>query len=364
MLNRLYTDFGISEHAYSWFKTYLHNRFLSVSINGATSNKLETKYGVPQGSCLGPLLFILCTSKLFKIIEHHLPNVHAYADDAQLYISFNASFNDEQLAAVQAMESYVADIREWMLSDRLKLNDDKTEFVIIGTRQQLAKVNIDSLTVGDSTLAPSSEVKNLGCWLDNQLKMDKGINKVCQTTFNHLYNIRKIRRFLSPDCTQTLINAFVTTRLDYCNSLLYGLPAYQLQKLQRVQNAAARIICNVKRFDHITPSLFNLHWLPIRRRIQFKILLLCYKALNGQAPDYISELLKHKIPSRYSLRTNDDRFLLQRTTLRTLSSLRDRSFTVAGPKLWKSLPLQIWSSTKISTFKRQLKTYLFRKAYN
>lgn len=179
MLNRLYTDFGISEHAYSWFKTYLHNRFLSVSINGATSNKFETKYGVPQGSCLGPLLFIRYTSKLFKIIEHHLPNVHAYADDTKLYISFNASFNDEQLAAVQAMESYVADIREWMLSDRLKLNDDKTEFVIIGTRQQLAKVNIDSLTVGDSTIAPSSEVKNLGCWLDNQLKMDKDINKIC-----------------------------------------------------------------------------------------------------------------------------------------------------------------------------------------
>ena len=168
MLDRLHTDFGISEHVYSWFKTYLHNRFLSVSINGATSNKFETKYGVPQGSCLGPLLFILYTSKLFKVIERHLPNVHAYADDTQLYISFNANSNDDQLAAVQAMQSCVADIRKWMLSDRLKLNDDKTEFVIIGTRQQLTKVNIDTLTVGDHTIAPSSEVKNFGCWLDNQ----------------------------------------------------------------------------------------------------------------------------------------------------------------------------------------------------
>ena len=114
----------------------------------------------------------------------------------------------------------------------------------------------------------------------------------------------------------------------------------------------------------ITPSLFNLHWLPINHRIQFKILLLCYKALNGQAPDYLSELLKHKIPSRYSLRMNNDRFLLQQTTLRTLSTLGDRSFTVAGPELWNSLPLQIRSSTNISTFKPQLKTYLFRKAYN
>ena len=118
-------------------------------------------------------------------------------------------------------------------------------------------------------------------------------------------------------------------------------------------------------FDYITPLLFNReHWLPIKHRIQFKILLLCYKALNRQAPDYISELLKHKIPSRYSLRKNYDRFLFQRTTLRTLSTLGDRSFTVAGPELWNSLPLQIRSSANMSTFKRQLKTYLFRKAHD
>ena len=114
------------QHVYSWFKTYLHNRFLSLSINGATSNKFETKFGVPQGSCLGLLLFMLYTSKLFKIIERHLPDVHAYADDTQLYISFNANFNNEQLASVQAIESCVADISEWIVSDRLKMSDDKT----------------------------------------------------------------------------------------------------------------------------------------------------------------------------------------------------------------------------------------------
>ena len=133
LLNRLSSDFGISGQAYSWFDSYLRNRFQSISINGKTSTKFHTKYGVPQGSCLGPLLFVLYTSRLFKIIEHHLPDVHTYADDTQLYVSFSADSSFEQSAALEAMQSCIVDIRKWMLQDRLKLNDDKTEFIIIGT---------------------------------------------------------------------------------------------------------------------------------------------------------------------------------------------------------------------------------------
>ena len=165
-----------------------------------------------------------------------------------------------------------------MLQDRLRPNDDKTEFIISGTRQQLAKVNIDSLRVGESSTAPTSKVKNLGCWFDGQLKMDTQISSICKTAFFHLYNIRRIRKFLNFECTKILVNAFVTSRLDFCNSLLYGLPKNQLYKLQRVQNAAACLTCNVVRFEHITPSLYMLHWLPVNYRIQFKILLFVYKA--------------------------------------------------------------------------------------
>ena len=211
-------------------------------------DKFHTKYGVPQGSCLGPLLFVLYPSKLFKIIERHLPELHTYADDTQLYISFNADSRAEQSAALSAMQNCIADITKWMLQNRLRLNDDKTEFIIIGTRQQLAKVNIDSMQVGESSIAPTSRVKNLGCWFDGQLKMDTQINSICKTALFHLYNIRRIRKFLNFECTKILVNVFVTSRLDFCNSLLYGLPNNQLHKLQRIQNAAARLICNVGRF--------------------------------------------------------------------------------------------------------------------
>ena len=321
------------------------------------------KYGVPQGSCLGPLLFVLYVSKLFEIVEHHLPDVHAYADDSQLYVSFKPDL-ENQSAAIEAMQKCISDVRRWMLADRLKLNDDKTEIVIIGTKQQLAKVNTDaSVRVGMSTIPPSSEVRNLGSWFDAQLKMDCHINKVCKASFFHLFNIRRIRKFLSFESVQILVNAFVTSRLDYANSLLYGLPACQIQKLQRVQNAAARLICNVGRFDHITPVLINLHWLPVNFRINFKILLITFKALNGLAPEYISELLTVKPPSRYNLRNNGD-LLLKRPNIKTLKTLGDRAFSVAAPCLWNSLPTAIRQSPSVPIFKTHLKTYLFRQAFD
>ena len=260
------------------------------------------------------------------------------------------------------MQNCIADVRRWMLSDRLKLNDDKTEVIIIGTRQQLAKVNINEFRAGDALIQPSSEVRNLGCWFDTQLKMDCHINKICKAAFFHLYNIRRIRKFLNYETVQILINAFVTSRLDFCNSLLYGLPTNQLNKLQRVQNAAARLICNINRFDHITPALTQLHWLPVRFRIDYKVLLITYKALNGIAPSYISDLINVKVSHRYSLR-NSQELLLQTPSVKTLVTLGDRSFSLAAPKLWNNLPNSIRNAPSLQLFKKQLKTFLFRKAF-
>ena len=123
-----------------WFQSYLDNRSQSISVNGATSKRFDLQYGVPQGSCLGPLLFVMYASKLFSVLEDHLPNVHAYADDSQLYISFKPDAGADQSAAVTAMQNCIDDVKRWMLADKLKLNDDKTEFILIGTRQQLEKL--------------------------------------------------------------------------------------------------------------------------------------------------------------------------------------------------------------------------------
>ena len=170
----------------------------------------QMKYGVPQGSCLGPLLFVIA------IIERHLPDVHTSADDTQLYISFNADSSAEQSAAVEAMQSCIADIRVlWMLQDRLRLNDGKTKFIIIGTRQQLAKSTIDALQVGESVTTPASEVKDLRCWFDRHFKQAPTKITYARPHCSIHLTVGELESFLVWNVQKILVNPFVTSRLDY-----------------------------------------------------------------------------------------------------------------------------------------------------
>ena len=175
-----------------------------------------------------------------------------------------------------------------MIQDRLMINDDKTEFLLVGTRQQLDKLDSCSITVGNNRISPSPCVKNLGSWFDSNLSMTDHINKACNAAFYHLHNLRRIKKYLSRDSLITLVHAFITSRLDYCNGLLFGLPKAQIAKLQRVQNAAARLILGIGKFWHIAPALYELHWLPVSLRIDYNILLLTFKCIYGLAPTYLS----------------------------------------------------------------------------
>ena len=228
MSHILENDFGVTDKALCWLKSFLTDRKQRVIIDNQQSRDFDLSSGVPQGSCLGPILFIMYASRLFHVIKKHLPDVQGYADDTQLYMSFRPGSSACQDEAVRAMEVCIADIRGWMASHQLMLNDSKTKFVIIGSRQQLTKVNIDGIQVGATEIKPVKSVRSLGAWFDTTMSMNVHIGKVCSKAFHSLYNIRQIRKFLSDDSTKILIHAFVTSHLDYFNSLLYGIPQYQI----------------------------------------------------------------------------------------------------------------------------------------
>ena len=223
MIDILVHDFGMIDKVKDWFVSYLTGRRQCVSIKGCRSKNYNLTQGVPQGSCLGPLLFIQYTSQLFKIIERHLPNAMSYADDVQLYLAFKPDSHGSQEAAVQAMQLCIEEVRSWMISHHLKINDSKSEFMIVGSKQMLNKLSLDSVYVGDSEVTSVSDVRNLGMWMDNTLSMNTHVSKVCARAYMGLRNIWQIRRCLTTNATHTIVHAFVTAHLDYCNSLLIGI---------------------------------------------------------------------------------------------------------------------------------------------
>ena len=223
----------------------------------------------------------------------------------------------------------IEDFDACMLSNKLKLTKDKSEVLVISSihrpRPSLSSVHICSETVLCSTSA-----RNIGVIVDQSLSMKPHVNAVCKSFFFHLGNIDFIRKYLILNSAKIIIQALIVSELDYCNSLLYGLPLYLIQNLQNSQNSAARLITQSPRFGHITPVLRHLHWLPVHLRIEFQVLLITYKALRGQAPTYIQDLLQPYQPSR-SLRSSSQNLLVKPRF--NLNSYGKRAFSVAAPDL-------------------------------
>jgi hypothetical protein len=213
--------------------------------------------------------------------------------------------------------------------------------------------------LGNLAKQSNTSVKNLGVIIDAELNFNTHISQVTKTAFFHLRNIARIRAYLSLEDAKTLIHAFVFSRLDYCNSLLAGLPKKSTDRLQLVQNAAARTKTRMR--DHITPVLASLHWLPVVFRIDFKIPLLVFKALNGLAPPYLKDCLSKYVPNR-SLRSASANLL--DVPDMTYKKYGKAAFCFYGPTAWNQLPAHLRQASSVDSFKAQLKTYLFTLAFS
>ena len=350
-------ELGVGGSVLHWFQSYLECRQQQINIHGTYSDTKELKCGVPQGSVLGPILFNIYTSSLGRLLRQHLPQYHLYADDSNLYLCRKLS----QLASgTLQVGKCVSLIQSWMCQHQLKMNEDKTEYLVISSKQMATKIQPVPLVIGNHDITPSSSAKSLGVVLDSHVSMEAHISTICKSSYLQLQNISKLRKYLDRDSLECLVHAFITSKLDYCNSLLYGLPASQLNRLQRIQNTAARILTGTHRYEHIRPVLQELHWLPVDKRVEYKILLLVYKSLSNLAPGYLKELLVPHAPTR-SLRSRDQQLLKVPFTSSAL--VQSRAFSVTGPRLWNALPCAIRSAANTESFKTKLKTHLFKEAY-
>ena len=296
--------FGINGKALRWFKSYLKNRKQVVNVKGATSCNKDLRCGVLQGSVLGPILYVLYTSPLCDIVRSHGLLCHFYADGT-CYCSFKLH---DQAASVQAIESCLNDTVAWMLANMLKLNRDKTELLMVGPKHQV-NPPIKGIHVAGEFIEVSNNARKIGVIFDSHVNLEKHVINTCKTAFYHLRNIAKKRNCLSQDDAETLVHAFISSKLDFCNAHLLGLPQSPIDRLQYVQNCAARLMTRTRNLEHITPVLRRLHWLPVRQRITYKILLLTCKSMNNMGSKYIADLLQPYTPMR-QLRSSSKNLLV------------------------------------------------------
>ena len=255
-LHRLQSTYGISGIFYCWFKSYLENRKLRVCVHFSHSETQKLKCGVPQGSVLGARMYAMYAHPMSNIVNKHDISYHNYADDTQLYIACDNN-KASVIQAVKSLEDCITDISEWMGCNSLKINEDKTEFVIFSRNPD--KYSDITLQIGTDNIKSSDYVKILGVTLDSSMNMQKDIANTCRTTYMHIRKIRSIRCYLNEPATKSLVNATVISRLDYCNSLYIGLPLKSLYKHQLALNTAARLISGTHRHSHITPVLQQLN---------------------------------------------------------------------------------------------------------
>jgi hypothetical protein len=277
-----------------------------VCVLGDYSEKLPLQYGVPQGSVAGPPIFTAYAEPVAKIIKAFEVAYHIYADDTQLYVSFDPRSKEDTASAQLKLTNCIAEIRTWMLANKLKLNDSKTELFLLASPWYVNAVSHLDLKIGGSVISPSASIKNLGITFDHCLSMKQHVSNLCRNINFHLRNLYKIRRYIDRNTCAHAVRSLILSRLDYGNSLLAGMSNSDMQRLQRLQNRAARLIFQVGKRTSASPLLRELHWLPVQQRIDFKVLVHVYNSLNGSAPTYLKDLIQKHVIRRSGLRSSHD----------------------------------------------------------
>ena len=355
LLGRLAQGFGFEGNALAWLKSYLTNRTFSVVIDGEHSDIFTLLFGVPQGSLLGPLLFILYTKELSTIALKHGLNIQIYADDTTLYIDFRPLM--ERYDAFVSIDKCLEEMQLFLTQSFLKLNAGKTATIFFGSKYQTSV--FDNLCIeyqNEALLKESMFKKTLGVLLDSNLTMEKQINSMRKACSYSLHKLQHIRYGLDVPTRILLIKTFVLSQIDYCNILFLNTPDYLIQRLQLVLNACIRFIYDLKRREHVTPFLAKAHILPVKYRIIYKSCMTIYKVMNGFSPDYLNDIVR-----QYSDYINDTAHFTrsQCDVMMLKPSVGNNPMSEKLVTHWNSLPMSLRYITELERFKKDLKTHLF-----
>ena len=303
LFKRLQLSYGLHGQALNWVISYLEGRNQYIKSGDSCSDQIPVTDGVPQGSVLGPLLFSLYISPVADVIGSFGMSHHQYADDTQLYIAISSS---DYRIKMDITESCLHAVQKWFTVNYLALNPDKTEAILLGTRQQTqsSEQQIQHVNVAGEEIKLLKNLKTLGVILDENLSFATHVQSVSRACHYHIRALKHIRPLLTSDSAVVVACGIVGSRLDYCNSLLYGTSVDNLSRLQRVQNTLARVVTKSGWRAHSLPILERLHWLPVEHRIRFKIATLTFRALHQNNPPYLHDLISRYTPAR-TLRSTD-----------------------------------------------------------
>ena len=350
LIQILRDDIGIRGVALKWFDSYLRKRTQKVKIGDEYSDELELDYGVTQGSILGPKLFNIYTKPFPEELKVVSVSVEGYADDNQLMKQFNVIFQVEALGL--CIEETFKVIERWMFDNYLKLNSGKTQIMVVAPEGILEYIIINGTFISGKCIRFVEHAKNLGAYIDSRMSMDVQVQKVVSSCFSTIRQLARIKCFLTTEQLQLMACSLILGVMDYCNVLYYGMSAENYNKLQRVQNSAARLACKISCRDKVNSEdlLHKLHWLKVRDRVIYKVLVIVHKCVYGNAPVNLRKLVRFSQSQRLKTLEVKEHY----------SSFGERAFSVCGPRLWNALPTKLRLEVDVDGFKSGLKTYLFK----
>ena len=346
---------GASPSTVKWFKSYLTGRRQYVRIGSTHSDTLPITHGVPQGAILSPLLFCIYLNDLPT--SPTFCNLESYVDDSKLFMSFPLV---ELVAAIEKLEQDLHSVAQWCCENHLLINPDKTKLLFLGTRQMLSRLPEDPRVVFlGKTLKPTDSAKDLGVFLDPHLTYDHHISCVVSSCFAKLCQINRVKRSFDKETLELLITSLVFSKMLYCSSVWSNTTLQNINRLQSIQNFASKIVTNSRKFDHVTPLLRELNWLPVKEQLFYRDSVLTFKCQNDLAPQYLTS----KFTKRSNIHTRNTRTRnsLQIPLYRT--AIGQRTFSYRGAYIWNNLHNELRQSASLASFKRALKDTLLRQTF-